>query len=172
MTCRKVKTLIPLFAGDDLRPGRARAVRSHIEDCPGCQRELEDYRQTLTRLKAAAKAERVPDWGEGEWKALITRATAGAGEAGEAMTGRGARILKPSWAAASVLGAFLCLIVLGVLFRGPSLQSGRTPSEGRTTRAAENAKQDKVTVTMVSPETGLQVVWFLDKNFDWKGDQE
>jgi hypothetical protein len=27
-------------------------------------------------------------------------------------------------------------------------------------------------MTMVSPETGLQVVWILDKNFDWKGDRQ
>ncbi len=32
--------------------------------------------------------------------------------------------------------------------------------------------QEVVTVTYVSQETGLQIVWFLDKNFEWKGDQQ
>jgi hypothetical protein len=37
-------------------------------------------------------------------------------------------------------------------------------------RSAES--QDVVSVTLVSKETGLQIVWFLDKNFEWKGDQQ
>jgi len=31
---------------------------------------------------------------------------------------------------------------------------------------------DVVSVKMVSQETGLQVVWFFNKNFDWKGDKK
>jgi hypothetical protein len=31
--------------------------------------------------------------------------------------------------------------------------------------------QDVVSVTLVSQESGLQVTWFFDKNFEWKGDQ-
>jgi hypothetical protein len=34
------------------------------------------------------------------------------------------------------------------------------------------AGQDVLSVTMVSQETGLQVVWFFNKNFEWKGDQK
>jgi hypothetical protein len=32
--------------------------------------------------------------------------------------------------------------------------------------------QDVISVTMVSQETGLQVVWFFNRNFEWKGDQK
>jgi hypothetical protein len=38
--------------------------------------------------------------------------------------------------------------------------------------ASENPLQDRVSVTLVSPESGLHVIWFLDKNFDYKGEQE
>ena len=38
--------------------------------------------------------------------------------------------------------------------------------------AEADRKQDVISVTMVSPESGLQVVWFLDKNFDWKGENQ
>jgi hypothetical protein len=171
MTCRKAMKLIPLYAGDDLRPRLGRAVRDHIDACPACRRELEDYRQSLARVKAAAGAEAVPVWSEGEWISLMAR-VAGATGAGEARSSVGMRVFRPRWAAASVLGAFLCLVVLSMLFRGPSLQPGRSPSESGTVVASDRSPQDKVAITLVSPETGLQVVWFFDKNFEWKGDQQ
>lgn len=36
----------------------------------------------------------------------------------------------------------------------------------------EEVSQDVVSVKLVSPETGLQIVWFLDKNFEWKGESK
>lgn len=33
-------------------------------------------------------------------------------------------------------------------------------------------RQDVLSVTMFSQETGLRVVWFFNKNFEWKGDQK
>lgn len=172
MTCRRVRKLIPLSAGDDLKPKLARAVRAHIDGCPGCRAELEGFRAALAEVKSAAKAEGAPEWGEGDWNALMARVTAEAKGAGE-RTGRVAvRAFRPRWAAASVLGAFLGLVVLGLLFRGPSPRPESEPGEGGMVIASENPQQDKVAITMVSPETGLQVVWFLDKNFDYKGEQK
>jgi anti-sigma factor RsiW len=172
MTCRKVRKLMPLFAGDDLKPGLARAVRAHLDACPGCRAELEGLRAALAEVKSAAKAEGVPAWGEGQWMALMDRVAAEAKRAGSAPVGAGRRVPRPSWAAASVLGAVIGLAILSVLFRGPSPRPERTQAESRIVIASENPRQDRVSITMVSPETGLQVVWFLDKNFDYKGEQE
>ena len=173
MTCRKVRKLMPLFAGDDLGPRRTRAVRSHVDACPACRRELEELREALARIKAAAKEEAVPDWNEGEWKALMVRATAQAGTG--AKGGADARPVPwPGWAAASAAGVLVGLVVLGVLVRGPVPgPEGHLAAGGRTGESAAAAReQDVVAMTMVSQETGLQVVWFLDKNFDYKGEQE
>jgi hypothetical protein len=41
----------------------------------------------------------------------------------------------------------------------------KTPAKGV-------AGQDVLSVTMVSKESGLQVVWFFNRNFEWKGDQK
>ena len=172
MTCRKVCKLIPLFAGDDLKPRLSRAVRGHIDACPACREELEGFRAALAEVKSAAKAESVPDWGEGEWNALMARVAAEARGARKAPAGFGMRAYRPRWAAASVLGAVIGLAVLSMLFRGPSPQPERTPGTSGLVVASDNPRQDKVAITMVSPETGLQVVWFLDKNFNWEGDQE
>jgi anti-sigma factor RsiW len=165
MTCRKVRKLIPLAAGGDLRPRQARAVQAHLDACPGCRAELEDFRAALDGFKAAAKAENVTDWSEREWRALMARASAGGRASGEAARPAGGRILRPHWVTASVLGALLGLAVLSVLFRGPSQRPELATATG--TRG-----QDVLTMTMVSPDTGLQVVWILDKNFDWKGDRQ
>jgi predicted anti-sigma-YlaC factor YlaD len=166
MTCRKAKKLMPLYAGDDLRPGLGEAVRAHVDSCPSCRKELTEYRESLSRLKAAAKAESVPDWSKGEWRALAARfRPAAPGEK------RPAFLARPRWAAASVLGAFLGLIVLAVLFKRPMGGPERVATAGRTDQAAAVRKQDVVSMTMVSQETGLQIVWFLDKSFEWKGDK-
>ena len=172
MTCRKVRKLIPLIAGDDLRPRLARAVRAHLDACPGCRAELEGFRAALAEAKAAARAESVPEWGGGEWNALMARVAAEAKGTGKTPAGAGRRVPRPSWAAASVLGAVIGLAVLSVLLRGPSPRPEGSPGGSGLVIASENPRQDRVSITMVSPETGLQVVWFLDKNFDYKGEQE
>jgi len=171
MTCRKAKKLIPLYAGDDLRPRLLAAVRAHVDSCPSCWEDLAEYRESLSRLKAAAKAENVPDWSEGEWRALMAHAIGTGREVREGGMGRRPALFRPRWAAASVLGAFLGLIVLAVLFRGPMDGPERVATAGRTNQEAAVRNQDVVSMTMVSQETGLQVVWFLDKNFEWKGDK-
>ena len=157
MTCRKAKKLLPLYAGADLRPRSTAAVRAHVDACPDCWKELGEYRESLAQLKAAANAESVPDWSEGEWRALAARfKPAAPGEK------RPAFLAQPRWAAASVLGVFLGLAVLAMLFKDGNLGPRKTSPAG---------EPSVVSLTLVSQETGLQVVWFLDKNFEWKGDE-
>lgn len=172
MTCRRVRKLMPLFVGDDLRPGSAAAVRAHIDACPGCLEELEGFRAALAEIKASAKVEGVSEWSEGEWAAAMSRVAAEASRGRQAPDGAGAPVFRPRWATAAALGTMIGLALLAVLFRGPSIRSGGTSGPGPTAFAASRIPQDKVAITMVSPETGLQVVWILDKNFDYKGEQE
>lgn len=172
MTCRRVRKLMPLFAGDDLRPRPAAAFRAHIDSCPGCREELERFRTALAGIKTAAKTAGAAEWREGEWDALMARVATEARVTRGATSGVGAPPIRPSWAAASVVGTFLCLIVLSMLFRGPSSRPERMKAAGEKPGAAEAGEQDRLTLTLISPESGLQVVWIFDKNFDWKGDQE
>lgn len=167
MTCRKARQLLALFAGDDLGPRRTRAVRSHLDACPACRRELEALRDALAELKAEAGREAVPDWGAGEWRALIDRVISQA-------RGRGGEEAEPVWrlprsrgAAAASLGALLGCAALALLVTRPPV-----PREGAALAGRAADEQDVVSMTMVSRETGLQVVWFFDRNFDYKGDRE
>jgi anti-sigma factor RsiW len=167
MTCRKARRLLALFAGDDLAPRRARAVQAHLEACPDCRRELEALRAALAEAKAEAGREAVPEWGAGEWRALMARVAGEARDGRSAERGPGGRLPRPRGAAAAALGALAGLAALALLVLRPP--SGPEGTE-RADRAA--GEQDVVSLTMVSHETGLQVVWFFDKNFDYKGERE
>jgi len=173
MTCRKALKLMALAAGGDLGPRQARALRAHVEACPGCRKELEALRAALRAFRTAAEDEGVPDWTEGEWKALMVRAAAGPERAGQTSRGVVRPGPRPRWAAASALGALMAIAVLFAILRGPVPGPGRTPTNaGLSLEAAAPKGQDVVSVTMVSRETGLQIVWFFDKEFDYKGDHE
>lgn len=172
MTCRKARKLMPLAAGNDLGPRRARALSAHIEACPACRKELEGFRSALIAFRTAAKEEGAPDWTEGEWKALIVRATAGGRALPDGKSGNDTGVLWPRWAAASALGALLGVVALSMLFRGPGPERTRADARLDVMEAAAPKAQDVVSMTMVSQETGLQIVWFFDKKFDYEGVQK
>ena len=158
MTCRKVRKALPLLAGGDLGGRKADKIVAHVEGCALCREELEEYRSALGRVRAAARAEGAGDWSETEWKALMMR-IAGDGP-GRKSPAPG---LRPRWALASGMAAVAVLAILVVRITNPGLKpEGAPPAAG----------PDVVSVTMVSQETGLKVVWFFNKNFDWKGDQK
>lgn len=158
MKCLKAKKTIPLLAGGDLSSRKERNVRAHLGICPACRKELEEYRIALGWAKASAREEKPGDWSESEWKALMARITAEKGRKGTAVLR-----LRPRWALVSGIAAVIILAVTILFVRdtafGPQAAS---PAPG----------PDVVSVKMVSQETGLQVVWFFNKNFDWKGDKK
>jgi hypothetical protein len=128
MTCRKVLKLLPLLAGDDLGPRQARAVRAHVDACPACRRELNGIREALARVKAAARAESLPDWSEGEWTALMVRATGGAAGPAEELGGvKGSHPIDggyhpwqcPNWAAKFFADALMLEAAGGAGAEGP-----------------------------------------------------
>jgi anti-sigma factor RsiW len=157
MTCRKAKKAIPLLAGGDLAPRNERKVRAHIDICPSCRQELEEYRCALGRAKASAREEKPGDWSESEWKALMTRITV------EKMEKKSTVLeLRARWALASGMAAVIILAVTVLFVKDTAFGPQETSSIPGS---------DVVSVTMVSRESGLQVVWFFNKNFEWKGDK-
>jgi anti-sigma factor RsiW len=177
MNCRRAKRLMPFYAGNDLSAGRTRSVGAHLASCPDCRRELEEYRRALGTVRAAAQAEAAPDWSDGEWRAVVARAVKG---------GRGGRkkraavrgpILRPRWAVAAGAAAALVVAAGMLLWQNTGIRPGpaaavRAAGERGLRLAEDPPAQDVVSVTLVSQETGLQVVWFFHKDFEWKGDQE
>jgi hypothetical protein len=158
MTCAKVKKSLPLLAGNDLPPRKVRRLLAHIDGCPLCRKELEEYRAALGRVKAAAREDRVANWSDSEWKGLLARITAE--KSGKRSPAYG---FRPRWAVASGLATVVLLTVLTIVYRNSIFRpEGTAPAPG----------PEVVSITMVSQETGLQVVWFLNKNFEWTGDKK
>ncbi len=58
----------------------------------------------------------------------------------------------------------------------PAIQPRKPVPAGERAKKLEAAgtasAQDVVTVKLVSPETGLQIVWVLNRNFEWKGENQ
>jgi len=158
MTCRKVRKALPLLAGGDLGGRKADKIVAHVAGCALCHKELEEYRSALSRVRAAARAEGAGEWSEAEWKTFMARVTEAQPEKRRTPFG-----VRPRWALASGFAALLVLAVLAVRIA----DNGAGPGG-----AVPTPKTDVLSVTMVSQETGLQVVWFFNKNFDWKGDRK
>jgi cell division septum initiation protein DivIVA len=50
MACLRVRDLLPEFALDVLDEGEVREIEQHIESCPGCRREADEFRESAARI--------------------------------------------------------------------------------------------------------------------------
>jgi predicted anti-sigma-YlaC factor YlaD len=160
MRCGKARKLIPLLAGGDLPVRRAAQTAAHIERCAGCRRHFEETASALARLRAEA-TQTAPRWKPGEFESLVASAVSRA-----AAERRRPFLLRPAPAAALVMLAVLLTFALfDRAFRRPA-----PPVIGPGAGSAEARPKQVISMVLVSPETGLQVTWFLDSDFEWKGE--
>ena len=173
MTCRRARNLLPLLAGGDLSQLKARRLERHLASCPACRAELEELRTAVDAVRSEARGDEVPAWEDSAWAGLTGRLAAE--PAPKRFGPRLGPLPIPSPAVAASLSAAALIAVLVFVFRGDVFRSGgESPVPVRATAAMGapgTAKQDRLSVTLVSQETGLQVVWIFDKNFEWKGEQ-
>lgn len=59
-TCKHIRELLPLWAGNDLTDAVSQTVADHLGGCADCAAEAEAWRLDLTRTVAAAAAEAPP----------------------------------------------------------------------------------------------------------------
>jgi hypothetical protein len=174
MTCRKARKLIPLLAGNDLPARKTGRTLAHIEHCPSCRKELREHSASLAKIKALADAGILKDWNKAEWTKLILKATSQKPE-------KRAFVLRLRPAAAwAVTSAVVLVMGAALFFKNADFRSvqiseisreqtiGKSgPPEGGLSRQGDGG-QDVVSVTLVAQDSGLKVVWFFNKNFEWK----
>jgi hypothetical protein len=158
MKCKKIQRLLPLLAGSELPESQIPSVKSHLEGCALCQEEYEKYAFLVGQTRKWLAEDKV-EWGEKEWRQTVQSAV------------NQGRRRKPSlvpwpfpkaWAYAIMAGVMLLLAFLVV--RPPFVkQADLTP---RYMDVAGMEKQEVVSMTMVSRETGLKIIWFFNKNFN------
>lgn len=168
MNCRKVRKLLPLYVGGDISSKKEEAIRFHIGFCARCQKAYEAYAKSV-RITTEWLGESRVAWGEAEWTRALRNALS---EKSKSSRGFAPWSFRKGWAFA-IMGAVMVVLIFLVtrpLFLGiedfserASLAKG-LPQYQESTEV--KASQDVVSMTMVSRETGLKVVWFLNKNFN------
>jgi predicted anti-sigma-YlaC factor YlaD len=167
MRCRKTRRLLPLLAGSELDKTKKDAVQSHLSKCSRCQAEYEKYVYLVQETRKWL-LEDSATWEEDEWQQVLQNAT----RPGPAR--RSSFIPWPFenvWA--FVLMVCVALILVILVARPPiveriGMKSARISSidQKEWDRQKQQGQQDVVSLTMVSRETGLKIVWFFNKNFD------
>jgi len=168
MTCRGTKKYLPLLVGNELSQKRALKVKAHLERCPGCRKEVEEISAALDAAKGLAQKEALRDWTDAEWRQMLRSVTA-------------ANVERRPWAVrlvqrpAFAFGLALLIFAASALWLQKKLplrpeERGALQARSQTTaqRPKESAGQDVLSMTIVSQETGLKIVWFFNKNFEWK----
>ncbi len=168
MNCKKIRKHLPLYQGGELSPKKTDAVRVHLETCVECQREHGSYVRSMKAVREWLSDDTV-NWKEAEWKRQIQHATAGEEKS---PPGFAPWPFKKRWAFL-MMAAFLVVFIFFIT--RPSfvnVRDFRTPTDLSKRRAQHDqvvlsrSPQDVVSMTMVSKETGLKIVWILNKNFN------
>lgn len=168
MKCKKTWKYLPLYVGKDLSPKKEETVRLHLDTCRECQKEYEVYVQALGTAREWLR-ESAEVWGEGEWRRTVRSVTA---EKSKSLPGFAPWPFKKGWAFAVMAVVMVAVVFfitrplyLGVEdFPGQAGLSKRHPQQ--EAGALFKSPQDVVSMTMVSKDSGLKVVWILNKNFN------
>jgi hypothetical protein len=168
MKCKRIRKYLPLYIGADLSPRKEEAVRLHIDTCGECQKEHEAFSRSIKTAKEGL-GESAVAWGEGEWRRTVQNATA---EKSKSLSGFVPWPFKKGWAFVVMVAVMVVVVFfvtrplyLGVEdFSGQTILSKRRPQY--ETGALVKFPQDVVSMTMVSKDTGLKVIWILNKNFN------
>jgi hypothetical protein len=158
MKCPKIRPMIPLLAGGELPESKIPKVKEHLRGCSACRKEYEKYVFIVGQTRKWLGEDRIK-WNEKEWRRTVQTAV-------NRETKRKSSLVPwpfpRAWAYAMMVGVVLLLTLL--IIRPPFVQQiGMTPNDGDV---AEVKRQEVVSMTMVSKETGLKIVWFFNKNFN------
>ncbi len=185
MTCRKTRMHLALFSGGDLSRRKERAVRAHLHRCPGCRTEAEDYRAAIERFNEMAAEGTSLDWTEVEWRRAM--AAVNASPPKKELPRIVSLMPKLAATASFLLVVWATQYAVRFMLRTAQISStsaaepsGGNAAFGRASLAAvariaglqdpkfpllSSTKQDVPALTMISPESGLKIVWFFNEYF-------
>jgi anti-sigma factor RsiW len=167
MKCRKVRRLLPLHVGGDLKSAANRSLSGHIKRCSQCRAEYEAFRASYESVKAWMAVDAL-EWEDTDWKRTLRLAL---GSQKGSPPSLALWPFRRVWA--YTLMAALAVGLSWLLIRPAAVgnSGGRDPLT--VSSAGPNApEQDVVSMTMISQETGLKIVWFFDKKFNLEENQK
>lgn len=168
MNCKKARRLLPLIIGSEIPQSRISAIKAHLEECPECRKKYDSYVKSLKKTKEWLEEDR-KDWEEKEWQAVIRRAVK---EEKPEVSPLIPWPFKKAWAYTlmAVFVLALTLLIIWPFFSTEEMGAGSKMLAESQTRLFESVgdkpEQDVISMTIVSKETGLKIVWFFNKNFE------
>ena len=169
MNCKKVRCLLTLVAGSEIPQSKILSLKAHLEKCPECRQEYDSYILSLEKTKEWLAKDR-KDWEESDWQRTLQRALK---DKKPEVSSFVPWPFKKAWAY-SLMGVLTVALTLLFIIR-PSIIPKKmglgsekfTEEQVQLFRSSpEESKQEVVSMTIVSKETGLKIVWFLNKNFE------
>jgi hypothetical protein len=168
MNCKRIRKYLPLFIESDLSTGKKKRVQIHLEMCGDCQKEMDAFARSVKTAQEWME-ESLVSWRDADWKRTIRNAIP---EKTKSSLIFAPWPFKKGWAVA-LMGAVMIMLIFFVtrpLFLGIEDFRSQTTLVKRQPQHQVGAKvespQDVVSMTMISKETGLKVVWVLSKNFN------
>ncbi|MHB8054979.1 MAG: anti-sigma factor family protein [Candidatus Aminicenantales bacterium] len=190
MKCRTALKHVPDFLNGALSAARSHDLEQHLETCRKCRRDAEIFRDGLIAMRKPDVAGGM-DFTEAEWTAAIRRATA---ERPVERIVPSVRRLRPAFGyalgvflvgAAVLFGVRRFPWLIPVLENRPAAAGAtvrqpefveRTGAKGKfsqkkssavekqTVPLPQSAAGDVPSFTWISPDSGLEIVWFVNDN--------
>jgi hypothetical protein len=148
------------MVGSELPARKNEEIKAHLQICPHCMREYESYLLSFQKTKEWLERSQ-EDWQEEEWQDMIQKAIHGE-EFVPSLRSRWR--FRRAWAYALMAGAIVILSLFIIRFSIFRDKIGWGAKE----EADLAIQQESISMTMVSQETGLRIVWFFNKNFELK----
>jgi len=169
VNCKKVRRLLPLMAGSEVPKSKVLSLKAHLEECPKCREEYDSYLLSLEKTKEWLAKDRI-DWEESDWQQALKRAIK---DKKPEVAPLFPWPFKRVWAY-SLIGVLVVALTLLFIIRPSIIQKKMglgsekfTQEQAQLFRSSpEESEQEVVSMTLVSKETGLKIVWFLNKNFE------
>lgn len=174
MNCKKVKRLLSLMVGSEIPPSKTSAIKAHLEKCPKCQHEYDFYILSLEKTKEWLARDR-KDWEDREWQEAVQKAIR---EGKHEVTPFVLWPFKKAWAYALV-GVLAAALTFLFVIRPSYIEKEKGPVSEMMAEYKrqlfksfeDKSQQEVISMTMVSKETGLKIVWFFNRNFKLEGEK-
>lgn len=168
MKCKKVQRYLPLVVDSNISKSKISEVKAHMEKCPECRHEYNSYVLSLGKTKEWLAKER-EDWEDREWQQIVKKAIV---DKGPEVSPLVPWPFRKVWAYAMM--AVFAIVFTFFVVRPSFYKEGRIPGTRMLAESQaklfesfkDKSEQDIISMTMVSKDTGLKIVWFFNKNFD------
>jgi hypothetical protein len=157
------------MAGSEIPEPKILSLKAHLEECPKCRQEYDSFMLSGEKTKEWLAKDR-KDWEDNEWQQVLQSAIKDKKPDVRPLV---LWPFKKVWAY-SFIGIVVAALTLLFIIR-PSIMQKKmglgsekfTQEQAQLFRSSqEESEQDVVSMTLVSKETGLKIVWFLNKNFE------